>query len=125
MEMIRGKQLNVEFKILYFLFIYANRFVSIVTVFVNKALLSSDTVKLDAPLFVTWVQCVISVLICLLIGLIKRAYLPNPFDVFGVNTIRTVSFASICSARHHRNVVVCLFSGITSRCSLYLNGFNQ
>ncbi|XP_043490656.1 GDP-fucose transporter 1 [Polistes fuscatus] len=38
--------------------------VSILTVFVNKALLSSKTVNLDAPLFVTWFQCIVSVVIC-------------------------------------------------------------
>ncbi|XP_046752800.1 GDP-fucose transporter 1 [Diprion similis] len=38
--------------------------VSILTVFVNKALLSGDEVNLDAPLFVTWFQCVVSALIC-------------------------------------------------------------
>lgn len=40
------------------------RIISIFTVFVNKALLSSDTVNLDAPLFVTWFQCLLSALIC-------------------------------------------------------------
>ncbi|XP_011297205.1 GDP-fucose transporter 1 [Fopius arisanus] len=38
--------------------------ISILTVFVNKALLSSKWINLDAPLFVTWFQCVISTLIC-------------------------------------------------------------
>ncbi|KAL2716135.1 GDP-fucose transporter 1 [Vespula squamosa] len=39
--------------------------ISILTVFVNKALLSSETVNLDAPLFVTWFQCIVSVVICI------------------------------------------------------------
>ncbi|CAG9791784.1 unnamed protein product [Diatraea saccharalis] len=38
--------------------------VSITTVFVNKALLSSDTVALEAPLFITWFQCIVSFTIC-------------------------------------------------------------
>jgi solute carrier family 35 (GDP-fucose transporter), member C1 len=38
--------------------------VSILTVFVNKALLSSKSVNLDAPLFVTWYQCLFSALVC-------------------------------------------------------------
>lgn len=67
-----------------------NRIVSIVTVFVNKALLSSDTVKLDAPLFVTWIQCIVSVAICLVIGMVKRSFLPNPRDVFSEDILRTV-----------------------------------
>ncbi|KAK7583997.1 hypothetical protein V9T40_004960 [Parthenolecanium corni] len=36
--------------------------ISITTVFINKVLLSSDTVRLDAPFFITWFQCVISAL---------------------------------------------------------------
>ncbi|XP_026326593.1 GDP-fucose transporter 1 isoform X2 [Hyposmocoma kahamanoa] len=38
--------------------------VSIATVFVNKALLSSATVALEAPLFITWFQCIVSFTIC-------------------------------------------------------------
>lgn len=38
--------------------------VSILTVFVNKALLSSKDIDLDAPLFVTWFQCAVSTVIC-------------------------------------------------------------
>jgi len=36
-------------------------FVSISLVFINKYLLSSKDLKLDAPLFVTWFQCIVSV----------------------------------------------------------------
>lgn len=42
-----------------------SRITSILTVFVNKALLSSDTMNLDAPLFVTWIQCIVSALLSL------------------------------------------------------------
>ncbi|PZC83393.1 hypothetical protein B5X24_HaOG207776 [Helicoverpa armigera] len=38
--------------------------VSIATVFVNKALLSSQAVALEAPLFITWFQCIVSFSIC-------------------------------------------------------------
>lgn len=44
-----------------------HRVVSISLVFINKALLPSgknDTSSLDAPLFVTWFQCVVTVIIC-------------------------------------------------------------
>lgn len=44
--------------------IFFKRFTSIITVFVNKALLSGDAVNLDAPLFVTWFQCIISMILC-------------------------------------------------------------
>ncbi|XP_011639613.1 GDP-fucose transporter 1 [Pogonomyrmex barbatus] len=53
-------------KYMYITFVIAAYWVvSILTVFVNKALLSSDTVNLDAPLFVTWFQCIVSVIICI------------------------------------------------------------
>lgn len=39
-------------------------FVSIVTVFVNKTLLSGESVSLEAPLFITWFQCIVSFTIC-------------------------------------------------------------
>ncbi|VVC92265.1 unnamed protein product [Leptidea sinapis] len=38
--------------------------VSIATVFVNKSLLSGKEVALDAPLFITWFQCIVSFSIC-------------------------------------------------------------
>lgn len=41
------------------------RIVSISMVFVNKALLSSDKIHLNAPLFITWFQCITCVIICL------------------------------------------------------------
>lgn len=50
------------------------RITSIVTVFVNKALLSGDTVNLDAPLFVTWFQCVVSAAICYALSHLGRRY---------------------------------------------------
>lgn len=42
--------------------------VSIVTVFINKALLSSKEIDLEAPLFMAWFQCLISALICFTIS---------------------------------------------------------
>ncbi|XP_059059980.1 GDP-fucose transporter 1 [Achroia grisella] len=38
--------------------------VSIATVFVNKTLLSGQSVSLEAPLFITWFQCIVSFTIC-------------------------------------------------------------
>ncbi|KAF6207503.1 hypothetical protein GE061_015949 [Apolygus lucorum] len=40
--------------------------VSIITVFLNKTLLSSETVDLSAPFFIAWYQCFVSAVICLL-----------------------------------------------------------
>uniref|UniRef100_A0A7R9WM04 Sugar phosphate transporter domain-containing protein n=1 Tax=Craspedostauros australis TaxID=1486917 RepID=A0A7R9WM04_9STRA len=39
-------------------------FVSISMVYLNKVLMSNDGISIDAPLFVTWYQCVITALIC-------------------------------------------------------------
>eukprot|EP01118_Nematostelium_gracile_P006704 TRINITY_DN2161_c0_g2_i1.p1 TRINITY_DN2161_c0_g2~~TRINITY_DN2161_c0_g2_i1.p1 ORF type:complete len:345 (-),score=69.55 TRINITY_DN2161_c0_g2_i1:560-1594(-) len=43
-------------------------FVSITMVFLNKYLLSSEDLKLEAPLFITWYQCVVTVGICWFFG---------------------------------------------------------
>nr|XP_018899472.1 PREDICTED: GDP-fucose transporter 1 [Bemisia tabaci] len=48
--------------------------VSITTVFVNKTLLSSDIINLDAPFFITWFQCVTTSVICYIIILFSRAF---------------------------------------------------
>ncbi|XP_034251784.1 GDP-fucose transporter 1 [Thrips palmi] len=50
--------------------------VSIVTVFVNKTLFSSDKIDLDAPLFVTWFQCVTSTVICFTLKVLASTF-PN------------------------------------------------
>lgn len=50
--------------------------VSISMVFVNKYLLSSPELKFDAPLFITWYQCVVSVAICVACSTVA-IYNPN------------------------------------------------
>ncbi|KAH8416688.1 hypothetical protein KR222_007072 [Zaprionus bogoriensis] len=52
---------------------------SILTVFVNKHLLSSDTVNLGAPLFMSWYQCVVSTCICYGMSRLSRKY-PSVFS---------------------------------------------
>lgn len=48
-------------------------------VFVNKYLLSSPDLKFDAPLFVTWFQCLVSVGICgILAGFASQGYIKFP-----------------------------------------------
>ncbi|CAH1783742.1 unnamed protein product [Owenia fusiformis] len=47
-------------------------FVSISLVFINKYLLSSEDLKLDAPLFVTWFQCVVTVALCGILGVLAK-----------------------------------------------------
>lgn len=46
--------------------------ISITTVFVNKVLLSSNMVQFDAPLFITWFQCLVSALYYGAYNLIRR-----------------------------------------------------
>ena len=43
--------------------------VSISMVYLNKVLMSNEGMSIPAPLFVTWYQCVVTVLICWLAGL--------------------------------------------------------
>merc|ERR1712071_121659 len=50
--------------------------VSITLVFTNKYLLNSDELKLDAPFFVTWSQCVVT---CVM------TYISAKFGLFGVS----------------------------------------
>lgn len=48
-------------------------FVSISMVYLNKMLMSSDAVSIDAPLFITWFQCVVTALICWVAGKISES----------------------------------------------------
>merc|ERR1712038_92562 len=49
-------------------------FVSISLVFVNKYLLSDPDLKLDAPLFITWYQCIVTVLLCALLSVLAKTF---------------------------------------------------
>ena len=53
-------------------------FVSITMVFVNKSLLSGKA-DFNAPFFVTWFQCVVTVAGCYVVSALSRAY-PNRID---------------------------------------------
>jgi GDP-fucose transporter C1 len=58
--------------------------ISISMVFVNKYILSDSSVHLNAPLFVTFYQCIISALICLLMSLLSKVN-PNLFTFPAIN----------------------------------------
>jgi len=62
-------------------------FVSISLVFLNKYLLSSKDLKLDAPLFVTWFQCIVCVVLFFLLSLTSKLF-PNliTFPEFRIDT---------------------------------------
>lgn len=55
-------------------------FVSITMVFVNKTLLSDPVGKIDAPFFITWFQCVVTVVGCYVMGALGVANVPK-FEV--------------------------------------------
>ncbi|CAK9824412.1 GDP-fucose transporter 1 [Anthophora retusa] len=48
--------------------------ISILTVFINKALLSSNNINLDAPLFITWCQCIICLIICVILSNLSKCF---------------------------------------------------
>ncbi|VDM66894.1 unnamed protein product [Strongylus vulgaris] len=52
---------------------------SIGLVFLNKYLLSSDELKLNAPLFVTWFQCVVTVFLCFSLSFLSKSF-PNTIN---------------------------------------------
>ncbi|XP_067617325.1 GDP-fucose transporter 1 [Eurosta solidaginis] len=81
-----NRLVNQYLKVFFVVTIYWT--VSICTVFVNKLLLSSDIINLDAPLFVCWFQCFLTAILCALLSSLGRYYpsiitfpFGNPFDV--------------------------------------------
>ncbi|XP_030376195.1 GDP-fucose transporter 1 isoform X2 [Scaptodrosophila lebanonensis] len=67
---------------------------SILTVFVNKHLLSSESVNLGAPVFMSWFQCVVSAAICFAMSRCSRKY-PSVFsfpngDPLNIDTFRKI-----------------------------------
>lgn len=72
--------------------------VSISLVFVNKYLLKSDSLKLDAPLFVTFFQCVVTVVLCKVCDIVSRQaphVLTFPSTAFDMKLSREVLPLSI------------------------------
>ncbi|KAG8430210.1 hypothetical protein GDO86_018243 [Hymenochirus boettgeri] len=69
-------------------------FISITMVFLNKYLLDSPSLKLDAPLFVTFYQCLVTVVLCkslsLLTYVIPSHVLEFPSIRFDLKVLRTV-----------------------------------
>ncbi|EUB64991.1 GDP-fucose transporter [Echinococcus granulosus] len=47
--------------------------VSISLVFINKWLLSNSDISLDIPLFITWFQCLVTVILCIILSKISSA----------------------------------------------------
>ncbi|EJD75441.1 GDP-fucose transporter, variant [Loa loa] len=57
-----------------FVVVFLYWFCSIGLVFLNKYLLSSESLKLNAPLFVTWYQCFVTVLLCCVFCWVSKQY---------------------------------------------------
>ncbi|KAI5748889.1 hypothetical protein M8J76_002908 [Diaphorina citri] len=83
--------------------------VSITTIFLNKTLLSE--LQLDAPIFVTWYQCLVSAIICFVLCQLSQQYpknfsfpYGNPFDTNNMRNlvpltscfILMLSFNNLC-----------------------------
>ncbi|KAM4721579.1 GDP-fucose transporter 1 isoform 2-T3 [Rhinophrynus dorsalis] len=69
-------------------------FISITMVFLNKYLLDSPSLKLDAPLFVTFYQCVVTVILCKVLSLLTHVVPTNMLEFpsmrFDLKVLRTV-----------------------------------
>ncbi|XP_018115694.1 GDP-fucose transporter 1 isoform X2 [Xenopus laevis] len=68
-------------------------FISITMVFLNKYLLDSPSLKLDAPLFVTFYQCVVTVVLCKSLSLLTHvipSHTEFPSLRFDLKVLRTV-----------------------------------
>uniref|UniRef100_A0AAF5PH14 Sugar phosphate transporter domain-containing protein n=1 Tax=Wuchereria bancrofti TaxID=6293 RepID=A0AAF5PH14_WUCBA len=57
-----------------FIVVFLYWFFSIGLVFLNKYLLSSESLKLNAPLFVTWYQCFVTVMLCCVFFWVSKLY---------------------------------------------------
>lgn len=60
----------------------------------NKSLLSSQAVALEAPLFITWFQCIVSFTICLVLS--KAEGIPGLFNFpkgspWNIDVVKNVS----------------------------------
>ncbi|KAI8117552.1 putative GDP-fucose transporter [Lucilia cuprina] len=89
--------------------------ISILTVFVNKHLLSSDSVKLEAPLFVTWFQCVVSAIICFVMSRLAKQY-PNVINFPEGNPLDIDTFRKILPL----SILFTLMVGTNNLCLKYV-----
>ncbi|XP_037816088.1 GDP-fucose transporter 1 [Lucilia sericata] len=89
--------------------------ISILTVFVNKHLLSSDSVKLEAPLFVTWFQCVVSAIICFVMSRLGKQY-PNVISFPEGNPLDIDTFRKILPL----SILFTLMVGTNNLCLKYV-----
>lgn len=93
MRMYFGNQFWTIFAVVAFYWV-----ISITTVFLNKILLSSEKVQLDAPFFITWFQCAVTALYYLLYKVLtKQNVKQSPVDLKVFKAIFPVSliFASM------------------------------
>lgn len=70
--------------------------ISILTVFVNKTLLSTDKLDIDAPIFIAWFQCLVSAIICFTLSRLSKLF-PSVVQFpdgspFNLITVKKVSY---------------------------------
>ncbi|XP_015367635.1 PREDICTED: GDP-fucose transporter 1 [Diuraphis noxia] len=76
--------------------------ISILTVFVNKTLLSIDKLDVDAPIFIAWFQCLVSAMICFTLSRLSKIFptvvqFPegNPFNKTTIKKVLPLSILYI------------------------------
>lgn len=72
-----------------FMVVTAYWVVSISMVFLNKYLLKGDSLQLDAPMFITWYQCVVTVFICIILRILALqapSYVSFPSVAVNIST---------------------------------------
>lgn len=77
-------------------------FVSISMVYLNKVLMSNEGISIDAPLFVTWYQCIITALICWVAGLCGERAKKLPHSYSAVETKDSDVSSSSRSSSHSK-----------------------
>jgi len=77
-------------------------FVSISMVYLNKVLMSSEEVSINAPLFVTWFQCVVTCIICMIAGKMGERY--NKLPVSSGDISEKSFWSQFPKAEYHTSV---------------------
>jgi len=79
-------------------------FVSISMVYLNKVLMSSENVSINAPLFVTWFQCVVTCAICIGAGKMAEYHKKLPTTAAAAAGEKQSFWAQFPKAQYDRNV---------------------
>ncbi|VVC43947.1 Hypothetical protein CINCED_3A013641 [Cinara cedri] len=77
-----------------FFVVVAYWIISILTVFVNKTLLTSDKLDMDAPMFIAWFQCFVSAIICFTMSRLSKVF-PNTVHFPGGNPFNSTTIKHV------------------------------